>query len=89
MIGTTDFVIPREYLVAARMSDEEMRVELATHLYQEKRLSMGRAKQLAGMDLISFQKELAKRNIYIHYTVEDLEQDLATIDKLEAKFSGK
>jgi predicted HTH domain antitoxin len=89
MIEPSDLVVPREFLIAARMSDDEMRVELATHLYKEKKLSMGKARRLAGIDLMSFQKELAKRNIYIHYTIEDLEQDLATLEKLEAKRSGK
>lgn len=89
MIDATDLIVPKEYLISARMSEDEMRIELATHLYKENRLSMGKAKRLAGMDLISFQKELAKRNIYIHYTVEDLHQDLATIKKLDEKFDRK
>ncbi len=40
---------------------------------------MGQARHLTGLDQISFQKELAKRDIYIHYTAEDLEKDLQNL----------
>ena len=40
---------------------------------------MGQARHLAGLDQISFQKELAKRDILIHYTEEDLNQDLRNL----------
>lgn len=87
MIATSDLIVPKEFLLSAKMSEDEMRIELATHLYSEKKLSKGKARRLAGLDLISFQKELAKRNIYIHYTVEDLRMDLATLEKLDSKRS--
>ena len=86
MIATSDLVVPREVLDSAKMSEDEMRIDLAAHLYATKRLSMGKAKRLAGLDLLSFQRELAKRNIYIHYGVEDLEQDLETLERLRSKF---
>lgn len=82
----TDLVVPKELLHSLHMSPDELRIELATHLYASRRLSMGRAKRLANLDLISFQHELAKRNIYIHYDVEDLKQDMATLDRLREKF---
>jgi predicted HTH domain antitoxin len=40
---------------------------------------MGKARLLAGLDLLSFQKELAKRKIDIHYTEEDLDKDLSNL----------
>lgn len=82
MSAVSDLVVPKEILSKLRMSSDEMLIELATHLYAVKRLNMGQARRLANLDLMSFQKELAKRNIYIHYTVEDLRQDVATLDKL-------
>lgn len=85
MNTVTDLVVPKEVLQSLRMSPDELRIELATYLYATKRFSMGRAKRLAGLDLISFQHELAKRNIYIHYSVEDLRQDVANLDKLFEK----
>lgn len=88
MNATSDLIVPKELLNQLHMAPDEMLIELATHLYSQKRLSMGKAKRLANLDQISFQRELAKRNIYIHYSVEDLRQDVETLDRLFEK-SGK
>jgi hypothetical protein len=48
-------------------------------MYQKKLLSIGQACKIAALDLISFQKELSKRNIYIHYEISDLEKDLKNL----------
>jgi predicted HTH domain antitoxin len=85
MNAVTDLVIPKELLENLHMSPDEMRIEFATYLYATKRFTMGRAKRLAGLDLISFQGELAKRNIYIHYGVEDLKQDIETLRTFRQK----
>lgn len=88
MIATSDLVVPREFLDSAKMSEDEMRIDLATHLYATKRLSMGKAKRLAGLDLLSFQRELKERNIYIHYNIDDLKKDLDTLEKLRTEFGN-
>lgn len=64
------------------MSSDEMLIELATHLYEKKRLTMGQAKRLAKLDQISFQKELAKRDIYLNYNIEEFKRDLETLERL-------
>lgn len=69
-------IIPDEILSKAQLSADELLVDLACYLYDKKRMSMGQARQLASLDQISFQKELAKRSILIHYTEEDLDKDL-------------
>lgn len=79
MIATSDLVVPKEFLDSAKMSEDEMRTDLAVHLYATRRLSMGKARRLAGLDLISFQKEMAKRDVYINYDVEDLHDDMKTL----------
>lgn len=83
MNATTDLVVPKEVLQSVHMSPDEMLIELATHLYEKNRLTIGQAKRLAKLDLISFQKELAKRNIYLHITAEDVMKDLETLRKLD------
>jgi predicted HTH domain antitoxin len=82
MSAQADLVVPKEVLQSAHMSPEEMLIELATHLYEKKRLTMGQAKRLAKLDQISFQKELAKRNIHLHITIEDVMDDMETVRKL-------
>ncbi len=86
MITTTtteDLVIKKEMLETINMSRDEVLIELAAHLYETKRLTMGQAKRMAGLDQISFQKELAKRDIYIHMTVEDVMGD---VERLRTAF---
>lgn len=72
-------IITDDTLSKAKLSADELLVDLACYLYDKKRMSMGQARHLAGLDQISFQKELAKRDIYIHYTEEDLEKDLKNL----------
>lgn len=86
MNAVSDLVVPKEVLNKLHLSPGEMLIELATHLYAVKRLNMGQARRLAKLDLMSFQSELAKRNIYIHYDVEDLRQDIETLHILREKF---
>lgn len=83
MNATTDLVVPKEVLQSVHMSPDEMLIELATHLYEKNRLTIGQAKRLAKLDQISFQKELAKRNIYLHITAEDVMKDVETLRKLD------
>lgn len=82
MIATSDLIVPREFLVSANMSEDEMRIDLATHLYANKRLTMGQTKRMAGLDQISFQKELAKRDIHLHITIDDVRKDVETLRRL-------
>ncbi|MCS6831883.1 MAG: UPF0175 family protein, partial [bacterium] len=42
-------VIPDEVLQAARMTEEEMKLELAVLLFQKEKLTLGQAAELAGM----------------------------------------
>jgi predicted HTH domain antitoxin len=74
--------IPDEALVNANITPSELRVEIGAYLYEKKRLTIGQARKLAGLDLITFQKELSKRNIYIHYDFEDLKTDLQNLNLL-------
>lgn len=72
-------IITDSTLSKAQLSAEELLVDLACYLYDKKRMSLGQARHLSGLDQISLQKELAKRNVNIHYTEEDLEKDLKNL----------
>lgn len=79
MATTVTIEIPREVLRATRMNPEELRRELAIHLFQEGKLSFGKARELAGMTVWTFQQWLGTRGIPVHYDEEEYEQDLATL----------
>ncbi len=74
--------IPDDILTAAKISEEELKLEIAIMLYQQKKLSTGKARHLAGMNLIEFQKELSRRRICINYDVEDLQVDIENLKEL-------
>ena len=74
--------IPDEILQTARITEEELRQEIAVLLFQEDRLTLAQASRLAGMDRLRFQHLLASREIPVHYDVEEFEQDLSTLRSL-------
>ncbi|GBC95185.1 hypothetical protein HRbin16_00972 [bacterium HR16] len=75
-------IIPDEVLQAARMTEDEVKQELAILLFQREKITLGQAADLAGMSLLQFQMLLASRRIPLHYDVADFEQDLKTLREL-------
>ena len=78
-MATVSIEIPGEIIHATRMTPEELRRELAIHLFQEERLSFGKARELAGLTVCEFQNLLGSRNIPVHYGIEEYEKDLKTL----------
>ena len=74
--------IPDDVLHSARMSEEEMRQELAALLFKQERLTLAQAARFAGQDRFRFQHLLASRGIRVHYDVEEFEADLQTLRSL-------
>jgi predicted HTH domain antitoxin len=79
---TVAIEIPRDVLHAARMTPEEMKRELAIVLFQQGKLSFGKARELAGMTVWAFQQLLGSRDIAVHYDIADYAEDLATLKTL-------
>ena len=71
-----------EFELATHMSAQEIRRELAVHLYARGKLSGGKARELAEMDVVAFQCLLGSRGIPATYGVEDFLADLETIKRL-------
>ena len=78
-----DLIISGTLLKEMNLSPAELLINLAVYLYDKEQLSMGQAKKLAGLTQIQFQKEMAKRKVFIKYDIEDLEKDLATLTQLD------
>lgn len=72
-------IISTKNIGLPELTEEELIIDFACFLYERKRLSMGRARTLSGLDQIAFQKELAKRDIHIHFTEKDFEVDLENL----------
>jgi predicted HTH domain antitoxin len=82
MSSTISIEVPREVIHATRMTPEEMKRELAVYLFQQGKLSSGKAREMAGMTVWAFQQLLGSRGIPVHYDLEDYEDDLATLQEL-------
>ena len=74
--------IPRDVFHTTRMRPEELKCELALSLYQQGKLSFGKAREITGMTVWAFQQLLGSREIPVHYDVTDYEDDLATLQEL-------
>jgi predicted HTH domain antitoxin len=74
------FTVSDEFLQTAKVSEAELRVEIAVTLFQQDRLTLGQASELTGLPQLDMQRILASRRIPTHYGVEDLEHDLATVE---------
>ena len=74
--------VSQDVLDSARMTPAELKIEMALHLYAQGRLSIGKARELAGMALWEFRQLLASRRIPPHYSVEDFDEDVATLREL-------
>ncbi|MBM4049524.1 MAG: UPF0175 family protein [Planctomycetes bacterium] len=75
-------VIPDEVIQATRMTEQELRQEIAVLLFQKEKLTLAQASRLAGMTRLQFQHLLASRQIPVHYDVQDFAQDLSTLSEL-------
>jgi len=75
--------ISDEFLIASRMTEKEIARELAIYLFKEGKLSIGKAKELAGITIWELQHLLASRGIFVHYGIEDYKKDLKTLKKLK------
>jgi predicted HTH domain antitoxin len=79
--------IPDQVLLALRCpvgkQAEELKKELALHLYKEGLLPFGPARRLAGMSKLDFHVLLGQRRIPRHYSEEDLKADAAVASQLQ------
>lgn len=78
---STELTIPDDILEAAGLTERDCLVELAVHLYAQRRLRIGQALRLSRLSRAEFEKELARRDISL-YSVEDLNQDVAALKEL-------
>lgn len=75
-------VIPDEILATTRLTETEMKQEIAVMLFQKEKLTLAQASRFAGMNRIAFQYLLASRQISVHYGVDDFEQDIKNLREM-------
>jgi predicted HTH domain antitoxin len=76
-------IISDEILQASQLTPCEFRQEIALHLFQTGRLTLGYASQLAEIPPNAFRQLLKQRHIPLYsYDVEDFELDLKNLREL-------
>ena len=68
--------ISDEIVKASGLSEEQIVLELVLLLFQQDKISLGRAAELLNMSQVRFQHLIASRNICIHYDVAELHEDI-------------
>ncbi len=75
-------VLSDELIRQTQSTEEELKQDIAVMLYREEKLTLAQASRFLGVDRLEFQKILADHDVPIHYTVEDLRNDLKTLEEL-------
>jgi predicted HTH domain antitoxin len=78
-------VIEDDILIAAHVTEAEVRAEAALSLFSQDRLTLGQAARLANLPQLDFQALLAAREVPLHYDLPELEEDLKTLRNLAAR----
>ncbi|TKJ23099.1 MAG: hypothetical protein CEE43_05115 [Promethearchaeota archaeon Loki_b32] len=60
----------------------EWKLEYSLKLYQDKKVSIGKAAELSSISIWEFMEKLSQHKIPINYNLEDLENDLNLVKNL-------
>lgn len=69
-------VISDELLKASGLTEDELFLEIILMLFQQYKLSLGKAAELLDMSQIRFQHLISDRGIRVHYDVAELREDM-------------
>jgi predicted HTH domain antitoxin len=72
--------IPNAVLKNSGLTEGQVKLGVAISLFQMEILTLAQAAKLADLHRMHFQEELAKRKIAVHYGMEELEEDMKTLN---------
>ena len=76
-------ILSDELIRQTQRTEEELRQDIAVMLYGEEKLTLAQASRFLGVDRLEFQRILAEHNVPIHYSTEDLRDDIKTMEELD------
>jgi len=74
-------IITDEEIRKTGLSEHDLKVELAVHLFEKNFFTLGTAAEFCGVHKLEMQKELAKRKIPLHYDSDMLREDLHNLNE--------
>ena len=76
--------IPKEFPLLCKIDDEDIpsyiQKLIALELFREKKVSLGKASQIAGLSVWEMMALLKEKKIPLNYSVEDFEKDMNLIE---------
>jgi len=75
-------LIPDDILRASKMTEGELKLEIAIMLYKKGKISSGKVRAWTGLTVIEFQHQLVLRELCINYDVEDFASDVKTLESM-------
>ena len=75
-------LVSDDIVQASGLSERELLLEIVIMLFQQDKISLGKASELLGIHRMQFQKLLADRRICVHYGIAEFEEDLKTLQEL-------
>ncbi len=76
-------VISDDLVKASGFSENELLLEIVLMLFQQDKISLGKASELLGLHRMQFQKLISERGICVHYDVDEFQEDLKTLEETE------
>ena len=76
-------VISDAVVKASGLSEHELMLDIVIMLFQQDKISLGKASELIGMHRMQFQRLLADRDICVHYDVAEFQEDLKTLQETD------
>ena len=75
-------IISDNWLQDTQLTEQEARIELALALLRVGRITFEQAQELVGIETLELLALLGQHGIELQYEVADLEQDIATLQRL-------
>ena len=73
-------VIDDEVLHKIHLSEAQLLTEIAVMLFQQERFTLEQASRFARMNQLQFQRLLASRKIPLHYDIDELREDVKSLE---------
>lgn len=73
-------VIEDEVLQKIQLSSAQLLTEIAVMLFQQERFTLEQASRFARMNQLQFQRLLASRKIPLHYDINELIEDVKSLE---------
>lgn len=75
-------IISDDIIKASGLSERDFFIEIVLMLFQQDKISLGKASELLGMHRMQFQKLLADRDLYVHYDIAEFQEDLKSLQEM-------